>query len=104
MIRKDPLWIFNILVLIAVCFWLPGCTGVQEVPVYTPVDVSKVVVAPCIEQKDLPAVPVLATTKIQGHEDDCELLNLVLTDRAQLKLYVDQVQGVLAGCVKPAGS
>lgn len=83
---------------------LTGCGSVTEVPVYTPVDVTKVVVAPCIEQKDLPAVPVLATTKIQGHEDDCELLNLVLTDRAQLKLYVDQVQEVLAGCVKPAGS
>ncbi len=83
---------------------LVGCGTVQEVPVYTPVDVTKVVVAPCIEQKDLPAVPVLATTKIQGHESDCELLNLVLTDRAQLKLYVDQVQGVLAGCVKPDSS
>jgi predicted transcriptional regulator len=85
-------------------FLLSGCTTVQEVPVYTPVDVTKVVVAPCIEQKDLPQLPVLATTKIQGHESDCELVNLVLTDRAQLKLYVDQVQGVLAGCVKPASS
>ncbi|WP_331352576.1 hypothetical protein [Cellvibrio sp. UBA7671] len=109
MIRTDQFGLSLQSVLIAVALIilfsiLLGCTTVKEVPVYTPVDVTKVVVAPCIEQKDLPAVPVLATTKIKGHEDDCELLNLVLTDRAQLKLYVDQVQGVLAGCVKPAGS
>lgn len=85
-------------------FAVSGCTTVEEVPVFTPVDVTKVVVAPCIEQKDLPPVPILATAKIQGHEDDCELLNLALTDRAQLKLYMEQVQEVLAGCVKPASS
>jgi len=83
---------------------LMGCASVEKEPVYVPVDVSKVVAAPCIEQKDLPVMPVLATTKIQGHESDCELVNLVLTDRAQLKLYAEQVQAVLAGCVKPAGS
>jgi hypothetical protein len=94
-----------ICVVIAVSVLLiVGCTSVQEVPVYVPVDVTKVVVAPCVEQKDLPALPVLATTKIQGHESDCELVNLALTDRAQLKLYAEQVQGVLAGCVKPASS
>lgn len=100
MIRKKLL----VLACIGAIGFLAGCTTVQEVPVYTPVDVTKVVVAPCIEQKELPAVPVLATTKIQGHEDDCELLNLVLTDRAQLMLYVDEIQGVLAGCVTPASS
>lgn len=43
--------------------FLIACTSVKKEPVYVPVDVTKVVVAPCIEQKDLPAVPVLATTK-----------------------------------------
>lgn len=99
MIRKSLL-----VMCIGAAGLLMGCTSVQKEPVYVPVDVTKVVAAPCIEQKDLPALPVLATTKIQGHESDCELVNLVLTDRAQLMLYRDQVQGVLAGCVKPAGS
>jgi hypothetical protein len=101
----DAMWQLILCVLVAMFIaLLAGCTTVQEVPVYTPVDVTKVVVAPCIEQKDLPALPVLATTKIQGHESDCELVNLALTDRAQLLLYRDQVQGVLAGCVKPTSS
>lgn len=86
----------------AIASLLIGCGTVQEVPVYMPVDVEKVVAVPCIEQHELPALPVLATTKIQGHESDCELVNMVLTDRAQLMLYRDQVQAVLAGCVKPA--
>ena len=101
---REKMFCLALLVAVVAVFFLQGCTKFEEVPAYTPVDVTKVVVAPCIEQKDLPVVPVLATTKIQGHESDCELVNLVLTDRAQLKLYVDQVQGVLAGCVKPASS
>ena len=87
---------------VALAFLLAGCSNVREVPVYTPVDVEKVVAVPCIEQHELPELPVLATTKIEGHESDCELVNMVLTDRAQLMLYRDQVQAVLAGCVKPA--
>lgn len=87
-----------------VALLLSGCGTVREVPVYTPVDVTKVVVAQCIEQKDIPAPPVFSTTKIQGHESDCELVNIVLTERAQQKLYIEQLQGVLAGCVKPADS
>jgi uncharacterized protein YcfL len=94
-----------LMLLVMVGAWLLlGCTSVEEVPVYTPVDVTKVVAAPCIEQKDLPQAPVLASAKIQGHESDCELVNVVLTDRAQLKLYAEQLEAVLAGCVKPASS
>jgi hypothetical protein len=90
--------------LLLCCAFLFACTTVKKEPVYVPIDVTKVVVAPCIEQRDLPPVPVLASTKIQGHETDCELVNVVLTDRAQLKLYAEQLQAVLAGCVKPASS
>lgn len=103
-LRKQKLFCAVLVLIVAAVFFLQGCTSVKEVPVYTPVDVTKVVVAPCIEQKDLPVLPVLATSNIEGHESDCELVNLVLTDRAQLMLYRDQVQEVLAGCVKPASS
>jgi hypothetical protein len=101
---REKIFCLALLVAVVAVFFLQGCTSVQEVPVYTPMDVTKVVVAPCIEQKDLPVAPVLASARIQGHESDCELVNVVLTDRAQLKLYAEQLQGVLAGCVKPASS
>lgn len=95
----------KILLIVALAVMCVGCaTQLETVPVYTPVDVTKVVAAPCVEQKDLPAAPVLATSTIQGHETDCELVNMVLTDRAQLKLYAEQLEAVLAGCVKPASS
>ncbi len=83
---------------------LMGCASAEKIPVRVPVEVKVPVMVPCIEQKDLPAMPVLASTKVQGHESDCELVNMVLTDRAQLKLYADQLQAVLAGCVNPASS
>lgn len=101
---KEKLLMCLLMLAVAAVFFLQGCTSVQEVPVYTPVDVTKVVAAPCVEQKDLPAAPVLSTSTIQGHETDCELVNMVLTDRAQLKLYAEQLEAVLAGCVKPASS
>lgn len=101
---KEKLLMLLLMMCVTGLLFLQGCAQVERVPVYTPVDVTKVVAAPCIEQKDLPALPVLASTKVEGNESDCELVNMVLTDRAQLMLYRDQVQEVLAGCVNPASS
>lgn len=101
---KQKLLMLCCLVAVIGVFFLQGCTRLEPVPVYTPVDVTKVVAAPCIEQSDLPVPPVFATGLIQGHESDCELVNIVLTERAQQKKYIEELQGVLAGCVKPASS
>lgn len=102
---KGKLLMLVCLVAVIAVFFLQGCTTrLEPVPVYTPVDVTKVVAAPCVEQKDIPVAPLFATRLIQGHESDCELVNIVLTERAQQKKYIEELQGVLAGCVKPASS
>lgn len=104
-LSREKLFMLCCLLAVVSVFFLQGCaTQLEPVPVYTPVDVTKVVAVPCIEQKDLPVLPVFATQLIQGHETDCELVNIVLTERAQQKKYIEELQGVLAGCVKPAGS
>lgn len=83
---------------------LCACASVEKEPVTVPVEVKVPVTIPCIEPHEVPIPPNFATLQIQGHETDCELVNILLTDWVQRKTYIEQLQGVLAGCVKPAGS
>ncbi len=91
------------LMLLCVLF-LVACTSVEKVPVSVPVETKVPVIIPCIEHSEIPVPPNFATNLVQGHETDCELVNIVLTERAQQKKYIEELKAVLAGCVKPAGS
>lgn len=90
--------------VVSLAAMLCACTTVEKEPVTVPLEIKVPVAISCIEPHEVPIPPNFATLQIQGHETDCELVNILLTDWVQRKTYIEQLQGVLAGCVKPAGS
>lgn len=83
---------------------ITACAQVEKVPVRVPVEVKVPVAVPCITAEELPPAPVLATSLVTGEESECELVNVLLIERVQYQQYLEQLQGVLAGCIAPAGS
>lgn len=90
----------SVLVLLAVT----ACAQVEKVPVRVPVEVKVPVAVPCVTAQALPVAPELATKAITGRETDCELVDALLIERVQYEAYVEALEGVLAGCIDPAGS
>jgi len=88
---------------IAILFSLliAACTHVEKIPVQVPVEVKVPVMVPCIDAKELPALPNFATQSITGNEPDCELVDALLIERLQHQQYFKELNAVLAGCSDP---
>jgi hypothetical protein len=81
------------LVLFALCACSSASPKVETVYVKLPIPV------PCVNKERMPNKPLFAVDQVRGDESLDEITDAYMVDRHQRRIYIKQLESLLAGCI-----